>query len=185
MIPEAAARPSRRSVVAAAVAAVGTGCSADTDGRNGGGAPGSSAAPPGTAEQARAVRDSTELIGRYDAAAAAHPSLASRLTPLRAEVAQHVEAFGGTPPAAGAKAAATGAGTTPAQALTALAAAERRLADSRAAALLTVPGGLARLLASVAAAGAAHAALLSGEPGSGGRGTGGGDGTTGDDGHEG
>ncbi|MGW2826804.1 hypothetical protein ACWC24_38395 [Streptomyces sp. NPDC001443] len=46
------------------------------------------------------------------------------------------------------------------EALTGLAAAERALADLRAKALLDVPGELARLLASVAAAGAAHAYLL-------------------------
>lgn len=45
-------------------------------------------------------------------------------------------------------------------ALAELAAAERALADRRAKALLDVPGELARLLASVAAAGAAHAYLL-------------------------
>ncbi|MFF6808095.1 hypothetical protein [Streptomyces sp. NPDC012616] len=45
-------------------------------------------------------------------------------------------------------------------ALVGLAAAERALADRRAAELLEVPGELARLLASVAAAGAAHAYLL-------------------------
>ncbi|GAA2440735.1 hypothetical protein [Streptomyces glaucus] len=45
-------------------------------------------------------------------------------------------------------------------ALAALAADERTLADRRAAALLDVPGELARLLASVAAAGAAHVYLL-------------------------
>ena len=45
-------------------------------------------------------------------------------------------------------------------ALTELAAAERTLADERAKALLGLPGELARLLASVAAAGAAHAFLL-------------------------
>ncbi|MCZ0993147.1 hypothetical protein O1L44_08540 [Streptomyces noursei] len=42
----------------------------------------------------------------------------------------------------------------------ALADAERTLADSRTAALVTAPPELARLLASVAAAGAAHAYLL-------------------------
>ena len=47
-----------------------------------------------------------------------------------------------------------------AQALAALAAAERALADRRAAALLGVPGDLARLLASVAASGAGHVVLL-------------------------
>jgi hypothetical protein len=45
-------------------------------------------------------------------------------------------------------------------ALAELSAAERALADRRAKALLDVPGELARLLASVAAAGAAHAYLL-------------------------
>ncbi|MDQ0958819.1 hypothetical protein QFZ66_002697 [Streptomyces sp. B4I13] len=45
-------------------------------------------------------------------------------------------------------------------ALVGLAAAERALADRRAAELLEVPGELARLLASVSAAGAAHAYLL-------------------------
>ncbi len=48
-------------------------------------------------------------------------------------------------------------------ALAALAAAERELADRRAKALLGVPGELARLLASVAAAGAAHVYLLTEE----------------------
>ncbi|MYQ47983.1 hypothetical protein GTW40_23525, partial [Streptomyces sp. SID4985] len=41
-----------------------------------------------------------------------------------------------------------------------LATAERTLADRRARALLDVPGELARLMASVAAAGAAHAFVL-------------------------
>lgn len=45
-------------------------------------------------------------------------------------------------------------------ALSELAAAERALADRRAVELVDVPGELARLLASVAAAGAAHAYLL-------------------------
>ncbi|OUD00982.1 hypothetical protein CA983_22650, partial [Streptomyces swartbergensis] len=46
------------------------------------------------------------------------------------------------------------------EALASLAAAERELADRRAKALLDMPGELARLLASVAAAGAAHVYLL-------------------------
>lgn len=45
-------------------------------------------------------------------------------------------------------------------ALSDLASAERTLSDERTKALLEVPGELARLLASVAAAGAAHAFLL-------------------------
>jgi hypothetical protein len=173
MIPEAAARLSRRSVMAAAVAAVGTGCStrpADTSpGATAGGTAGGTgkggALPPEAAVRARALADSRELIGRYDAASAAHPSLAARLRPLRAEVARHIEAFGGTAPAASpaapSPAASSGASSgTAAQALSALASAERALADRRAAALLTAPAEQARLLASVAAAGAGHAALL-------------------------
>ncbi|MCF0091080.1 hypothetical protein B0E37_06199 [Streptomyces sp. MH192] len=48
----------------------------------------------------------------------------------------------------------------PAAALAALADAEKTLADRRTAALAGLPGETARLLASVAAAGAAHAYLL-------------------------
>jgi hypothetical protein len=151
--------------VAAAVVAVGAGCGKGADGPSGGRADGAPAMLPGVAEQARAVRDSTELIGRYDAAAAAHPSLAARLRPLRAEVVRHIEAFGGKAPAAAPpKEAAAG---TAADALAGIAAAERALADRRAAAVLTVPGDLARLLASVAAAGAGHAALLGTKAGKG------------------
>ncbi|WP_208621771.1 hypothetical protein [Streptomyces recifensis] len=46
------------------------------------------------------------------------------------------------------------------EALTSLASAERTVADRRAAALLEVPGELARLMASVSAAGSVHAYLL-------------------------
>jgi hypothetical protein len=98
--------------------------------------------------------------------AAAHPSLAARLAPLRAETARHVRAFGGTaPPAASATASATAtpAPAVPAassKALASLATAERQLADRRAAALLDAPADLARLLASVAACGAGHVVLL-------------------------
>lgn len=141
--------------MAVAAAGVVSGCS------TGGGAAAdgseSSGPAPGTVESARAARESAALVARYDAVAAAHPSLAARLAPLRAEVARHVEAFGGKPPA---PAAAAGPEQSPAAALTALAAAERKLADRRAVALLTVPGDLARLMASVAAAGAGHVVLL-------------------------
>lgn len=127
--------------------------------------------------RARAAHDSTALLARYDAALAAHPGLAGRLRPLRAEVERHVEAFDGTThrsasaspsaarvDAAGAEGASARAAAEvpadPAAARTALAGAERALADRRTSALLDVPGELARLLASVAAAGAAHAYLL-------------------------
>ncbi|MBY8879508.1 hypothetical protein K7862_17960 [Streptomyces sp. PLK6-54] len=200
---------SRRGVMGVAAVGAVSGCSGSGSGRSAGAAK----PAPGTAERARAALDSLTLLGQYDAALAAHPQLAGRLTPLRAQVALHVTAFGGRAPAAAGSAAGTpgtpagqgkpstappgstpppGSSTaspsatspsatspaatspastspstaspaapTPAAALAALAAAERTLADRRAAALLTVPGELARLMASVAAAGAAHVVLLS------------------------
>jgi len=157
----------RRSAVAMATAGLVTGCS--------GGGRAADASPtvapdPGAAVRRKAARDSVALAARYDAVAAAHPELAARLAPLRSETARHAAAFGGKVPAAG-----TGTGTSPAvppdekTALARLAAAERALADQRAAALLDAPGELARLLASVAASGAAHAVLLG--PGNGGKAT--------------
>jgi hypothetical protein len=147
-------------VVAVAALAVGAaGCSQRDDGGGDDGRPRSTAAEPGVAEQAAAARDSAALAGQYDGVMAAYPSLAARLAPLRAEIARHVTAFGGVPPAASAATAST---ATPAAALAALASAERTLADRRAKVLLDVPGELARLMASVAAAGAGHAALLGG-----------------------
>lgn len=144
--------------MAAAVVAAGAGCGKGADGPSDASQDKAPAVLPGVAEEARAVRDSMDLIGRYDAAAAAHPALAARLRPLRAEVARHIEAFGGKAPPAVPPPPATAASA--AQALAGLAAAERALAGRRAAAVLTVPGELARLMASVAAAGAGHAALL-------------------------
>jgi hypothetical protein len=123
-------------------------------------------------------------VERYDAVLAAHPDLAGLLTPLRAEAVRHAEAFGGGKRAAkpsaspspsqsqspsgsaspSASASASGGPdpvpAEPKAALAGLAAAERKLADRRGKALLEVPGELARLLASVAAAGAGHAYML-------------------------
>ncbi|MGW8064384.1 hypothetical protein ACVV2G_19440 [Streptomyces ziwulingensis] len=166
--PRSAPGPSRRSVLASAAgAALLAGCT---------GGPGSGGADtdPSAADRARAraARDSEELAGRYTAVLAAHPGLAERLRPLRAEVVRHAEAFGAVrtaspkaSPSVSARAAGPqdGADAVPAaaqDALALLAAAERELADRRAAALPGVPGELARLLASVAAAGAAHVYLL-------------------------
>jgi hypothetical protein len=146
------------------------GCSAGTD--DSGSAGGSPS--PADRVRARAARDSQGLVERYDAVLAAHPALTPRLRPLRAEVARHVSAFGGgepeqsssprSTPTTGTVPAATSSPAVPdneKDALASLAAEERSLADRRAASLLKVPGELARLLASVAAAGAAHAYLLS------------------------
>ncbi|MEW2000333.1 hypothetical protein ACFWFH_14165 [Streptomyces coelicoflavus] len=181
--------PRRRSLLASAAGAAGTvllvGCTGGSDSDGPGAGP--SAADRA---RARAARDSEALAGRYAAVIAAHPGLAERLGPLRDEVVRHAEAFGGERAAASPRASSTAtsaassaapasvspsvsaraagpaardAGAVPADekgALGMLADAERKLADRRAEALLDVPGETARLLASVAAAGAAHVFLL-------------------------
>ncbi|MEU6101070.1 hypothetical protein [Streptomyces flaveolus] len=164
--PRVPSGPRRRSLLASAAgAALLAGCS---------GGSGSDTAPAPSADErarARAARDSEVLAARYDAVIAAHPGLAARLRPLRDEVVRHAEAFGGArttspeaSPSGTARAAGPGDGSavpvTEKDALAGLAAAERELADRRAGALLEAPGESARLLASVAAAGAAHMFLL-------------------------
>ncbi|MFT2019039.1 hypothetical protein ACMA1D_24835 [Streptomyces sp. 796.1] len=140
--------------------------------------------------RSEAARASTALLAQYDATIGAHPALANRLRPLRSEVARHAAAFGSPAPSASptappvpasaarseppkaaadsptADGAASGAPRTegvprnPRAALTTLASAERRTADTQLAALTTASPELARLLASVAASNAAHAYLL-------------------------
>ncbi|MCX5238050.1 hypothetical protein OG824_22905 [Streptomyces prunicolor] len=157
--------PRRRSLLASAAgAALLVGCSTDADDSGTTGGSESAAARA----RARAASDSNTLLQHYDAVLAAHPTLADRLDPLRAEVVRHAAAFGGgsggstasSSPSASASASPSPVAATPSDALTDLATAERALADRRAKALLDLPGELARLLASVAAAGAAHAYLL-------------------------
>ncbi|AWE52734.1 hypothetical protein [Streptomyces nigra] len=170
--PRALPGPRRRTLLASAAgAALLAGCSAgpaDPDGGTGG--------SPSLAERARAraARDSEDLVARYDAVLAAHPAVERLVAPLRAEAVRHAEAFGGgasgpssspsaTPPPSASASPSASVRAVPADqrdALTELAAAERTLADERAKALPGLPGELARLLASVAAAGAAHAFLL-------------------------
>jgi hypothetical protein len=133
----------------------------------------------------RGARDSAALLARYDATADAHPGLSDRLRPLREETARHLEAFhapdrpgpssgspsgsspaSASPSASPSASAGAGAARVPdvpkdeKKALAALARAERRTADTRTAALRDAPPELARLLASIAACGAAHAYLL-------------------------
>ncbi|MER6208213.1 hypothetical protein [Streptomyces sp. NPDC001642] len=156
--------PRRRSLLlSAAGAALLVGCSTGDDSGTTGGS--ESAAE---LARARAAADSETLLRHYDTVLAAYPTLAPRLDPLRAEVVRHTTAFGGTGSTPSATTTAspsttaspTAAPATEGDALAGLAAAERTLADRRAKALLDLPGELARLLASVAAAGAAHAYLL-------------------------
>ncbi|OEJ33992.1 hypothetical protein [Streptomyces subrutilus] len=168
-------RPSRRSLLAGAAGAAGTvllaGCS-DA------GSPGTDTGIPLERRMREAaVRDSARLLERYAATAAAHPALAARLAPLHAAVAAHAAAFSLTPPGAPSASPAGGTGAAapapsaepvapkPADALTALADAERSLSEARTIDLAGAPGELARMLASVAACGAVHAYLLTSTPG--------------------
>ncbi|MGI5445815.1 hypothetical protein ACQEVM_08710 [Streptomyces sp. CA-243310] len=126
-----------------------------------------------------AVRDSEDLLERYDRTIAAHPDLAGRLGPLRASVAAHPAALAfvepgrsdeqraSPSPSASATPSRSGEPVPPkaADALAELADAERSLAQTRTVALAGAPGELARLLASVAACGAVHAYLLTSNPG--------------------
>ncbi|MGW2486492.1 hypothetical protein ACWCV9_04625 [Streptomyces sp. NPDC001606] len=158
--PRIPSGPRRRTLLASAAgAALLAGCSADPDSGT------DAATAAADRVRARAARDSQALLAQYDATLTAHPGLAERLRPLRAEVAAHAAAFtSGTTPTPSASASASPSPApvpaTERAALAGLAAAERDLADRRAKELLDVPGETARLLASVAAAGAAHAYLL-------------------------
>ncbi|MEV6671524.1 hypothetical protein [Streptomyces sp. NPDC051162] len=158
------AGPRRRGVLAGGAAlltggasALLTGCS---DGAGGGGERTSAA----NRLRAAAGRDSAELLARYDATIGAHDALAPRLRPLRAEVARHAEAFGtsasASPSASASASPPPGVPGDGKKALAALAEAEHRAMDARTAALVGAPPELARLLASVAAAGAGHIFLL-------------------------
>jgi hypothetical protein len=157
--------PRRRNLLAVGPAALAlAGCTA---GGEGPGDPEDGPSAADRAARARAARDSEGLVERYDAVIAAHPGLAERLRPLRAEAVRHAQAFGGGPgrkaspsPSSSASPSAAAVPGDDKDALASLAAAERELADRRAKALLDMPGELARLLASVAAAGAAHVYLL-------------------------
>lgn len=114
-----------------------------------------------TALKAAQARTGASLLAHYDRVVAAHPQTEAGLAPLRAAVQEHMAALGGRPGTAGSPSPAPSAPATDARtALKELAAEERRVADVRAAALLEAGPELARLLASVAAAGAAHAYLL-------------------------
>ncbi|MFD5425756.1 hypothetical protein [Streptomyces sp. NPDC127084] len=161
----------------AATAAALTGCTSAAGGAQPRTAP--DGVPAETVLQQRSAARSGALLGRYDSALAAHPELAERLAPLRAAVALHAEALAPKPPAAGASSSrssspsqrATGRGgpsplpsgtgdPDPDATVRELAAAERSTADAHTAALASAPPEYARLLASVAAAGAVHAYLL-------------------------
>ncbi|MGW6460481.1 hypothetical protein ACWF94_31920 [Streptomyces sp. NPDC055078] len=148
----------RRALAVTGAAAAGalTGCSGNASGSPGG-ADGDAARAEKELRR-RLAATSGALRDQYDATIAHHPGLAGRLTPLRTSVAAHVTAFGGTVRAAPPVPVAP----DPAAALKALAEAERHTADAHTAALAGARPELARLVASVAAAGAVHTYLLAG-----------------------
>ncbi|MFJ9034207.1 hypothetical protein ACIRQP_38260 [Streptomyces sp. NPDC102274] len=126
----------------------------------------------------RAAGTSRELLRQYDAVLTRHPGQRERLAPLRAAVVRQLAALAPEPsesaspaaspstaPSVSVTAAAPAPGSPavpaePAAALRALAATERRTSDAHTATLMEAPPELARLLASLAAASAAHAYLL-------------------------
>ncbi|WP_406408869.1 hypothetical protein OG923_09095 [Streptomyces halstedii] len=112
-----------------------------------------------TALRTAAARTSHALRARYAEVAAAHPATAGGLAPLSAAVGAHARAFSKDVPAPSVPAPAPSP-TDARAALKELATEELRVADERAGALLTADPETARLLASVAAAGAVHAHLL-------------------------
>ncbi|WP_434597244.1 hypothetical protein [Streptomyces sp. A5-4] len=168
-------------VTGAAAAGLLTSACAEDSGPRGreGSAPGArSAAESAAAEKVlrrNAARTRRELLAHYDAVIAAHPAASDRLKPLRGAVAEQADALRGPAAPAPSSPSPSRSKATPAPApavaperrtaLKELAAAERRCADTHGAALVGAPPELARLLASVAAAGAAHAYLLTeGDP---------------------
>jgi hypothetical protein len=105
-----------------------------------------------------------ELLGRYAGVSAAHPASASRLAPLAAEHTAHLHALGvrRDRPAAGRTPQPTPTPTgNVRRAVADLAAAEQRIAALRPEQARRASPLLARLVASIGACEAAHAALLS------------------------
>jgi hypothetical protein len=116
---------------------------------------------PDVALRAAAVTRELALVAAYDAALAAHPALAARLTPLRADHVTHLAALHPptttettTPTATAAPA------LVPVPAGTPLAHLERTAAAAHAAAALIASRKLAPVLASLAACECSHVGLL-------------------------
>ncbi|MFF2081735.1 ferritin-like domain-containing protein [Kitasatospora sp. NPDC058162] len=149
--------PSRRTFLALGLITLTAACTSSTDG---GVLPGNK--PPGPDSdhpvRLRAVAATDTLLSAYDTLLATPGAQTALLQPLRAETAQHraALAYGVPTPSATPTPTPTPAPTT----ATSLAALERRTAQTRLADLGAARPPLARLLASVAAANAVHAAAL-------------------------
>ena len=156
--------PSRRAVLAATGALALTGC-----------LPADTARPsrpdPDLRLRRRVAREVRRLAAGYAAVIAAFPATATQLGPLAAEHQSHVAALEGparSPSPAGPPSASPSPTPTPSlpatrvQAVAWLATQERAAATRRAAECLEAGPDLARLLASIGACEAVHAALLGG-----------------------
>jgi hypothetical protein len=157
-----AALPTRRSVVAGGLAALALpvlgGCERDTK-------PARPPRPdPDVVRADEAAARERALLAAYDAAVAAVPALAARLTPLRAEHALHLAALGvperptTSPPAL--RATAPPQPTDPPALLAALADLERRTAVAHGDEAVLAGRGLAAVLAALAASEASHPVAL-------------------------
>lgn len=192
MIPEVV-RPSRRAMLGVAAAGVLTGCSSGgttAAAARSGPAPGAAERARAAADSLGLLRRYDAAAAAHpDLAVRLAPlrsEVARHASALGANPPAPLPPAGSTPSARPVPPAASGSATTrppatdsapsapaaPVPAVPAgspatlawLAAAERTLADRRTAALLTVPGDLARLLASIAAADAGHVVLLAPAP---------------------
>lgn len=155
------AGPTRRTVLAAlgALVAVGSGATACTSDDDSGPSPEQRKADDDIRDRAKA--SASTLLDRYDAVAAAYPSLSARLRPCSDEVNQHLTALGGTRTVPSAPAAP--AEPLPADekaALADLAAREQQGSDGRLADVSAASPDLARLLASISASQYVHAKQL-------------------------
>lgn len=186
LTPSPPAGPRRRSMVAGTLSTLAplgalttlvSGCSGSGSGTD-------AAQTAGVERRLRheATEQSLDLLARYDATAEAHSGLADLLRPLRAATMRHAEVLSGQDDGKGGhggdKRGDDGPGTgkngkqhkprVPGDekaALAELGDAERRTARARTGALVKAPPETARLLASLAAAGASHAYLLGAEDG--------------------
>lgn len=118
----------------------------------------------------RVATDEARLISAYDDAITANPALATTLRALRADHVAHLRALvpgaalptptAATSAGAMARSGAPASGSTAAAVLPGLSDAENAAAAARVDDLMTAPGNLARLLASIGACEASHVQLL-------------------------
>jgi hypothetical protein len=156
--------PSRRAVLRS-VAGVGIGI-AGAAWLSGCGLPGNNPAPDRTDPLDGLLAGTLALAGRYDAAIAAWPELAERLTPIRDAHRAHAAALAtliGKPTkttAPSASSAQTSDGASAADALAALRTAETTAQGDAAAACLAAPAARTPMLGSITAARASHQEVL-------------------------